>query len=64
VSKISFIDGEKGILRYRGYPIEELAARSNFLETAYLVLFGNLPTRGQSATFEEVGRGQSGRRLG
>jgi citrate synthase len=43
-SKITFIDGEKGILRYRGYPIEELAERSTYLETAYLILYGELPT--------------------
>jgi citrate synthase len=43
-SAISFIDGEKGILRYRGYPIEQLAERSTFLETAYLLLQGELPS--------------------
>ena len=43
-SKITFIDGDKGILRYRGYPIEELAERSTYLETAYLIVFGELPT--------------------
>lgn len=43
-SSITYIDGEKGILRYRGYPIEELAERSTFLEVAYLLLFGELPT--------------------
>ena len=43
-SKISFIDGDRGILRYRGYPIEELAEQSTFLETAYLVVKGELPT--------------------
>src|SRR5246500_3365247 len=43
-SKISFIDGDKGILRYRGYPIEELAERSTYLETAYLLLPGELPS--------------------
>ena len=42
-SAITFIDGDKGILRYRGYPIEELAERSTFLETAYLLLNGELP---------------------
>jgi citrate synthase len=42
-SAVSFIDGDKGILRYRGYPIEELAERSSFLETAYLLLNGELP---------------------
>src|SRR5487761_893524 len=46
-SKITFIDGDNGILRYRGYPIEELAERSTYLETAYLVVFGELPTRQQ-----------------
>ncbi|MBN1868102.1 citrate synthase [Candidatus Sumerlaeota bacterium] len=43
-SKITFIDGEKGILRYRGFPIEELAIHSTFAETSYLVVFGELPT--------------------
>jgi len=43
-SKISYIDGERGILRYRGYPIEELAEKSSFLETAYLIVKGELPT--------------------
>jgi len=43
-SAITFIDGDKGILRYRGYPIEELAEHCTFLEVAYLVLFGELPT--------------------
>jgi len=46
-SMITFIDGEKGILQYRGYPIEQLAERSTFLETAYLILHGQLPTRAQ-----------------
>src|SRR3989304_5294222 len=46
-STITFIDGERGILRYRGYPIEQLAERSTFLETAYLILHGELPTRKQ-----------------
>src|ERR1700720_681803 len=46
-SKVTFIDGDNGILRYRGYPIEELAERSTYLETAYLILFGELPTRKQ-----------------
>jgi len=44
-SAITFIDGEKGILRYRGYPIEELAERSNFLEVAYLLIEGKLPSQ-------------------
>jgi citrate synthase len=46
-SKITFIDGEKGILRYRGYPIEELAEKSTYLETAYLILYGELPTEAE-----------------
>jgi citrate synthase len=44
-SSITFIDGEKGILRYRGYPIEELAEKSNFVEVCYLLVFGYLPTK-------------------
>ncbi|HEV2357385.1 MAG TPA: citrate synthase [bacterium] len=43
-SRVTFVDGERGILRYRGYPIEQLAERSTYLETAYLVLNGDLPT--------------------
>ena len=46
-STITYIDGDKGILLYRGYPIEQLAEESNFLETAYLILFGELPTAAQ-----------------
>ena len=46
-SRITFIDGEKGILRYRGYPIEQLAEKSNYLEVAYLLLHGELPNREQ-----------------
>ncbi len=46
-SAITFIDGDKGILRYRGYPIEQLAEKCSFLEVAYLVLFGELPTAPQ-----------------
>jgi citrate synthase len=46
-SRITYIDGDKGILEYRGYPIEELAEKSTYLETAYLVVFGELPTRAQ-----------------
>jgi len=46
-SSISFIDGEKGILRYRGFPIEELAEHCSFLEVAYLLLWGELPTEQQ-----------------
>ena len=44
-SAVTFIDGDKGILRYRGYPIEQLAEKSTFLETAYLLLWGELPTQ-------------------
>ena len=43
-SAITFIDGDKGILRYRGYPIEQLAANKSFLETSYLLIHGELPT--------------------
>jgi citrate synthase len=50
-SAITFLDGEKGILRYRGYPIEELAAKSDFLEVAYLLIFGELPTAKQANEF-------------
>src|SRR2546422_8400256 len=46
-SAITFIDGDKGVLLYRGYPIEQLAEESDFLETAYLILFGELPTATQ-----------------
>jgi citrate synthase len=46
-SRITFIDGDKGILRYRGYPIEQLAEKSNYLEVAYLLLNGELPTKSQ-----------------
>ena len=46
-SRITFIDGDRGILRYRGYPIEQLAEKSSYLETAYLILSGELPTRAQ-----------------
>ncbi len=50
-SAITFIDGEKGILRYRGYPIEQLAEQSTFVETAYMLINGELPTSDQLATF-------------
>ncbi len=53
-SAITFIDGEKGILRYRGYSIEELAERSNFVETAYLILNGELPTADQRKSFSAL----------
>jgi citrate synthase len=52
-SAITFIDGDKGILRYRGYPIEQLAEQSSFLEVAYLLLNGELPTAEQLAEFTD-----------
>ncbi len=51
-SKVSFIDGERGVLRYRGYPIEELADKSTFLETAYLIVKGELPTTSHSRMWQ------------
>jgi citrate synthase len=51
-SGITFLDGEKGILRYRGYPIEQLAEKSNFLEVSYLLIYGELPTNQQLNDFE------------
>jgi len=53
-SAITFIDGEKGILRYRGYDIEDLARDSTFVETAYLLLYGELPTESQLKQFSRV----------
>ena len=50
-SAITFLDGEKGILRYRGYSIEELAEKADFLEVAYLLIFGELPNKEQLAKF-------------
>ncbi|MCK4562744.1 MAG: citrate synthase [Flavobacteriaceae bacterium] len=52
-SKITFLDGEKGILRYRGYAIEDLTKKAGFLEVAYLVIFGELPTRSEFEKFEK-----------
>ena len=52
-SAITYIDGDAGILRYRGYPIEQLAEKSTFLETAYLVLYGELPTPDQLTWFTD-----------
>ena len=52
-SAITFIDGEKGILRHRGYAIEELASHSDFLEVAYLLLYGELPSKEQRAVFDK-----------
>ncbi|HUA35721.1 MAG TPA: citrate synthase [Candidatus Binataceae bacterium] len=51
-SRITFIDGDKGILRYRGYPIEELAEKSSYLETAYLIVKGELPDKEHFARWE------------
>lgn len=53
-SEITYIDGEAGILRYRGYPIEVLAERSTFLETSYLLIYGDLPTSGQLERFTDA----------
>ncbi|MGC4074527.1 MAG: citrate synthase [Nibricoccus sp.] len=53
-SAITFIDGEVGILRYRGYPIEQLAEKSDFVETAYLVMNGELPDKAQRAKFSKL----------
>ncbi len=56
-SSITFIDGDKGILRYRGYPVEQMAENSTFLETAYLIIYGELPTQPQLDDFQNrVGR--------
>lgn len=53
LSSITFLDGEQGILRYRGYPIEQLAERSDFVEVAYLLIYGELPTKQQLDQFSE-----------
>jgi len=52
-SKITFIDGDEGVLLHRGYPIEDLAEKSDFMEVCYLLLYGELPTPAQKKTFEE-----------
>lgn len=52
-SAITFLDGEEGILKYRGYTIEELAEKSNFLEVSYLLIFGNLPSKVDLQKFED-----------
>ncbi|MGH3435832.1 MAG: citrate/2-methylcitrate synthase, partial [Sciscionella sp.] len=52
-SEITYIDGEAGILRYRGYPIEQLAEKSNFIEVSYLLIYGELPTKEQYDDFSE-----------
>ena len=53
-SEVTFIDGEKGVLRYRGYPIEQLAEKSNFVETSYLIMNGELPAPHQRARFGKL----------
>tara|TARA_R110002049_G_scaffold132849_1_gene292171 strand:+ start:2281 stop:3567 length:1287 start_codon:yes stop_codon:yes gene_type:complete len=58
-SAITFLDGEKGILRYRGYSIEELAEKADFLEVAYLLIFGELPTKEQNDKFHSDIKAQS-----
>lgn len=52
-SSITYLDGDQGILRYRGYPIEQLAEHCNFLETSYLLIYGELPTREQLQSFAD-----------
>jgi citrate synthase len=53
-SSITFIDGEKGILRYRGIPIDQLAEKSTFVETSYLLIYGHLPNKQQLADFRQM----------
>ena len=53
-SAITFIDGEKGILRYRGIPIEELAEKSSFVEVAYLLIWGKLPNSAELSRFSDL----------
>ena len=53
-SRITYIDGDKGILEYRGYPIEQLAEQSTYLETAYLIIFGELPTDAQLEAVDDA----------
>ena len=55
LSGVTFLDGEKGILRYRGYPIEQLAEKSSFLEVAYLLIYGELPSREEFEDHEVAG---------
>ena len=52
-SAITYIDGDKGILRYRGYPIEQLAAKKSFTEVAYLLIYGELPSKNDAENFED-----------
>ena len=53
-SSITYIDGNEGVLRYRGYPIEQLAARSSFIEVAYLLLYGELPSQDELSQFKDM----------
>jgi citrate synthase len=53
-SKITYIDGDAGVLMYRGYPVEQLAAKSSFMEVCYLVLYGELPTKTELAEFDRT----------
>ena len=55
-SAITFLDGEKGILRYRGIPIEQLAEKSTFVEVAYLLIYGHLPNKTELAAFSTRSR--------
>jgi citrate synthase len=58
-SSITYVDGAKGILKYRGYPIEEIAEKASFIETAYLILYGELPTKSQLQGFSGKIRDQA-----
>ena len=53
-SQITYLDGENGILRYRGYPIEQLAEKAEFLEVAYLLIYGHLPTQSEYTAFKKA----------
>src|SRR5215210_547018 len=53
-SNITFIDGDEGVLLYRGYPIEQLAEKSTFLEVCYLILYGELPNKDELASFVDT----------
>ena len=53
-SAITFLDGDNGILRHRGYPIDQLAGRSEYVETAYLMIYGELPTQPQRTAFGQL----------
>ena len=54
MSEITYLDGDKGILRHRGYPIEQLTQNSGYIETAYLVIYGELPTAEQAKAFNDL----------